>query len=420
MAVSALISKILGLLRNNLFLNIFPEEKDIIFAAFRIPDFFYYLFVGATISIIFIPRAQNLNKEDLKKFFSSFFWSVFVLFGGIMLLGIIFSSFLVKIFAGGFDIALQKKAIQLSWFLFCSVFILSLSSVFAAFLQKKHKFLSLALAPIFYTGGICVGLFFLQNSFGLFTVGLSAVFGACLHLIINTISFFLHHGQIGFFWKKPKKLWSNFAGDFWRRVSNNAMFQINQSADVLIASFLIAGSVTAFSLGSELGHILMSIVGLSVANAAFPKFANKNNCKKSQNKILKKSVFWILFFTLPAAIFGGIFSEKIIQFLYPTLDGKNLFMTVSVFFWTVISLPMGCLCPVFSRIFLANNDTKTPLKITTFTLGFSTILAAILSLKIFSAEKAILGLALGNFCANTLNALFFFFVLKYKFFGNKK
>ena len=203
LGISAILSKLVSFFRDRLLLDIFPTEKvDIVFAAFRIPDFFYYLFVGATISVIFLPRVIDLKEKEKLEYFSSFLWGVLFFFGGLSLLGIFSVEFLVQLFAKGFDKHLQGEIATLSQLLFGSVFLLSLSGVFAAFLQAKQKFISIALAPLFYMSGICIGLFLFRDSFGLLIIGYSAIFGGFLHLFANMLYFFLNKGKIGFFWKK--------------------------------------------------------------------------------------------------------------------------------------------------------------------------------------------------------------------------
>lgn len=414
LGISAVFSKLIGFLRDRLLLSTFPTEKvDIVFAAFRIPDFFFYLFVGATISVIFLPKAIELKEKEKIEYFSSFLWGVLIWFGGLCFLGFFTIDFWVTIFAKGFSPELQIEIASISQFLFGSVFLLSLSGVFAAYLQAKQKFLSIALAPLFYMGGICLGLYFFKDSFGLSIIGYSALFGASLHLFANLLHFIISHGKIGFFWKKPILAWQNFQGDFWRRVLNNSAFQINQSIDIFIASFLLTGAVTAFSIGTNLGHFLLSIVGFSIANSAFPKLTKNKNNHVAQKKILKNAFRWILFFTVPTTLFCLFFSETILQLAF-NLSGKTLEMTHTVFFWTVLSLPAACMIPILSRVFLANDDTQTPLWISSFSLFIATSLAAILSLKILPPEKAILGLALGNFTANFLKTILFLFLLNLK------
>jgi putative peptidoglycan lipid II flippase len=338
-----------------------------------------------------------------------------VLFGGLCGLGIFFTEPLTNFFAGGFAPEIRSEMIPLARCLFGSVFLLSLSSVFSAFQQSFHRFISIALAPVLYTGMICGGLFLWRDNWGLLTVGLAAVSGAGLHVLCNVIGFFSHRRKILWSWKKPVKAWQGFKKDFLYRVLNNSAFQINQTADIFIASFLFAGSVTAFSLGSNLGFVLLSIVGFSVAQSAFPKLSQAKHNYTEQKKIVKNALYWVMIFTVPVAVIGMIFSREILSLLFQ-LEGSVLEMSATVFFWTIAALPATCIIPTLSRVFLANDDVLTPMKVSSFSLFVATGTAALLSLVILSPEKAILGLALGNMIASGLSAILFILLLEKRYF----
>ncbi len=416
LGMSALLSKFIGLWRDRLVLDIFSvETTDLVFMAFRVPDFFYYLLVGATVSVVFLPRYVELNKKEKDQYLSSFFWGIFFFFGGLSLCGILMAESLVKVFATGLPAHLQSQVAGLSQYLFGSVFLLSLSSVFAAALQAKEKFIALSLGPLFYTFSIAGGLYIFRDAFGIFVIGYAAILGALAHLTVNMVAYFHEHGHLNFHWKRPERSWKNWHVDFSRRVLNNVAFQLNQTADLWIASFLIMGAVTSFSLGTNLGHFLLTIVGLSVANSVFPSLAKFRNNPKKERVIIAEAARWILFLSIPVAVIFAFGAETILQLVY-NLDGERLAMTKIVFLWTVITLPFACLIPLFSRVFLANDDTKTPLYVNITSLSLATLFAAFMSLVVLPPDKAILGLALGNFFANVLSVGLFSLALWHKYF----
>ena len=415
LGVSALGSKLLGLWRDRLVVSSFsPESADLVYAAFRIPDFFFYLLVGATVSVIFLPRLVGLSQQEKMEYMSSFLWGVLIFFGGLSVLGFLGAPYLVSYFASGFDPELQQRVASLAQLLFGSVFVLSLSSVFAASLQAQQRFLAIALAPLFYMLAIALSLFTFKDAYGVNIVGYGALLGAFTHLVITAGTYFLSGQKLVFVWQKPAAAWRNFWPDFGRRVFNNAGFQINQTVDILIASFLVLGTVTSFTLGTNLGHFLLSIVGLSVANSAFPKLSNAKHNYAAQREILKHAFKWILIICIPVSIICAVFSTTLLQILF-SLEGERLVMTQTVFFWTVISLPLACTLPVLARIFLANDDTVSPLYATFTSLFVATSVAAYLSLVYLPADQAILGLALGNFIANTLGFILFMGLIYLKY-----
>lgn len=407
LAASALLSKVISFVRDRLILDIFePTAADLIFAAFRVPDFFFYMLVGATISVIFIPRLVELDEDDQRAYFASFLWGVLLCFGAICALGVVFTPTIISLIFPGFSPELQTSVSGLARYLFGSVFLLSLSSVFAAQLQAREKFFTIAFAPLIYVLTIVGALFIYRDTFGILIVGYGAIAGAMLHLLLTGSVTLLFGQPIGWHWQKPITAWKNFWPDFGRRVFNNAAFQINQTIDLLIASFLLVGSITAFTLGTNLGHFLLSILGMAVANVAFPKLAKAKRNNVAQYKILRQSSGHILFFAIPFSLICAFLAAPILQLLFG-LEGDRLAMTTQVFWWTVISLPFACLIPLFARFFLANDDTYTPLWINLGSLTVATSLAAVLSLKVLPPDQAILGLALGNFTANTLSCALF-------------
>jgi len=412
LAGSALLSKILSFGRDRLILDTFDTQAaDLVFAAFRVPDFFFYLLVGATLSVIFIPRLVELEEDEQRAYFSSFLWGVLVCFGAICALGVLVAPQLIQLIFPGFETALQVQITELARYLFGSVFLLSLSSVFAASLQAEEKFFTIALAPLIYVSSIVGALYLFRDQFGILIVGYGAIAGALLHLMLTASVSFFQGKRIKRVWLKPVAAWRNFWPDFGRRVFNNAAFQINQTVDLWIASFLVLGSVTSFTLGTALGHFLLSVLGMAVANVAFPRLAKVKNQRPEQLKIIKQSTGHILLLAIPFSLLCAVLAEPILQLLFG-LEGSRLAMTRTVLWWTVISLPFACLIPLFSRYFLANDDTVTPMWINVISLTIATVLAAILSLKVFSGEGAILGLALGNFTANILSATLFFLAIK--------
>lgn len=424
LAVSAFVSKLCGLWRDRLLVQFFAESQqlDLVFAAFRIPDFFFFLLISGTVATLFLPRYADLKSTtEQQQFFQSFLGLFITFFGVTCVAGILGSPLLAQLFSPGLDPVAQSHIASLSRYLFGSVFLLCVSSVFSARLQAENKFWSIALAPIVYMLGLCLGLLVWHDSFGLIAVGYGAMAGAGLHLAVNGLAvqklkiknvtlknkpnppFSVFHFPFSRLKLTPQAAWKNFRSDFFARVINGSAIQINQTIDIVIASFLLPGSIAAFSLGTTLGHFLLSIIGFSVANVLFPALSQHKHQWKAQSKLLKKGTGLILGITIPASLLAWGLSEWLLE-TFLTLSGEKLRLTNQVFTWTVASLPAACLVPLLSRYFLANDDTHTSLRSTVLALATATSTAAILSLWVFSPDRAIVGLAIGNFIANYLNA----------------
>jgi len=401
------ISKLLGFWRDRLITDIFPAAKtDVIFLALKIPDFFYYVFVGATLSTIFIPRYCRIKEKiSQENFLSSFWWMNFFVFAIIVLFGVLTLPWTAKWLTYGLDESLQQSVLSLSYWCFASTFVLALGGFFAAFLQAKQKFRLLALLPIIYMGSVVFGIFN-WGDIGLWIVGASLLGGGLLYFLIGFAFFLYFRGKITWQWLSPPKEWKGFIGDWTRRILNNIGFQLNEVIDLWIAGLLVLGSVTAFSLGNLLGGFLLSIVGVPLSNVAFSKFSREKSYTATL-PVFYKTVGSILLITLPFAVLGFIFSAEIITLLFSSLSNENTYRAGLVLRWTIFSLPISCLIVVFSRIFLSQGDTVLPLKINIMSLFFGSSLAFYLGFYYFPPEIGELGIAIGTSFVNYFSLLLF-------------
>lgn len=419
LAVSAVVSKALGLLRDRLMIDIWGlgQETDIISASFRIPDFFFALLIGGTVASVFLPRMADITKREQNIFFSSFLWIVVLIFGVFCGLGALFAPELSDLFARGFDDGLRGQLIPLVRILFVSVFLLSLSSVFGAFVQYKEKFMSIAIAPILYTGSIVLSLYWFTDVYGLMAVGYGAVVGALAHWLMNLIAFGYWGGCISLVWKKPLGIWKGFWADCGRRVMNASVFQINLTMDIVMASFLPLGAVTSTALGSNLGHVLLSVLGVPAGRSVFPQLTKHKHNYEKQKALIMRALWWIWRLTIPASIIGAVAGMWLLGFFF-ALDGDGLRNTFLVFLPTVLTLPLVCSIPILARLFLANDDTKTPLMINTISLLGAICVAATFTFVILPPAYAILGLGLGNAFSNIFSAVAYGVLARKKYFAN--
>ena len=68
LGVSALISRLLGLVRDRLLAGTFGagQDLDVYFAAFRIPDFVYAILILGGVSAVFLPVfAEHLRRKKM-------------------------------------------------------------------------------------------------------------------------------------------------------------------------------------------------------------------------------------------------------------------------------------------------------------------------------------------------------------------
>lgn len=401
---SAVFSKFLGLWRDRLLLDQYPQGEiiDAIFTAFRLPDFFFFLFIGGTMSTVLVPRLKKLSEKDQASLLQGMLVRTGIGFGALCALGALLSPWLIGIIGKGLEPDLYPMMIELARWLFVSVFFLSLTSVFTSYLQTHEQFRFLALGPIVYTLSLCLSILWFGQK-GVQVVGMGAVIGSSFYFLG---ALFLCRKKLTpwAFGAIPPQSQKNLRQDFIFRVLNNSAFQINQTIDVFLAGFLVAGSVGAFSMGTALGSILLTILGIPLANTFFPRLSQQKNWQ-DRWQVLKRPLFLIWGLCLPVSFVGIFWASPLLQMVYG-LSGKTLLLAQPVFMWTIASLPMMCSIPLLSRMFYGAGDNKNPLLISTVALTVATIFAVWATFSWLNQES-ILGLAMANFLASTLSFVFF-------------
>lgn len=369
LAISALISRILGLVRDGLLSNTFGAgpELDSYFAAFRIPDLVYSILIAGGIAVAFLPLFTEYFSKDEKEAwkFTSNILNIFLLFLVLLsMLLFIFAPSLVKLIAPGFSPQQIDKTVLLTRLMFLSPIFFGLSSVFSGVLQYFHRFLIYGLAPILYNLGIILGILFLAPHFGVAGVALGVIFGAFLYFVIqipSSINCGFRYRPI-FNFKDPgiKKVFVLMLP----RIFGMAGYQINLIVITAIASTLAAGSLAIFNFANNLQNLPIGIVGFSFAIASFPTLARTwaNGQKEEFFKRFSSAFRQTLYFIIPVSILIFILRNQIVGIIlrhgqFSPFDAQLTAASLGLFSFGIIALS---LIPLLFRAFFSFQDTKTP------------------------------------------------------------
>ena len=387
LAFFGFLSRILGLFRDNLLANLLEKQQaDIYFAAFRIPDFVYGIFITGGIVAAFLPVFANFYKKDKKEaqiltnnVLSAFL--IILLFVCSVL--IILTPSLVNLIVPGFGIEQKKLVCVLTRIMFLSPVVLGLSSIFGSLLQYFNLFVALSLAPIFYNLGIIFGILVLLPIFGMVGLAYGVIVGAILHFLIQIFpilklgfrpSFFLnlHHPGL-------RKIFSLMLP----RTIGIACSHINLIVITSIASTLGVGSIRIFNFANNLQGVVIGLFGVSFSTAVFPVLSrlwaqgNKKEFLSNLYSVFSQILFWVI----PCSVLAFVLRNQIVRVVLGTsVIGKGFFdwwdtkLTAGALGIFSLSLFASCLVLLISRAFFALCDTKTPVKIAVFSMIFNIIL----------------------------------------------
>lgn len=377
--LSALLSRILGILRNSLLAGYFgaTRELDIYFASFRLPDLLYTIFFGGGISLVFLPIFAEYFQKDKRKAWeisNSLFNILFLILLVCALLIFIFAPSLAKIIAPGFTSQEQVELAKLIKILVLSPILFGASSLLSSLLQYFKRFLIYSLAPILYNLGIIFGILVLSPKFGIKGVVFGVIIGAFIYFVLHLIGAIL----CGWRWVpkiyKEVQVFKKFLFLLLPRTFSAGIQQINLIFITSFASIFSKGSIAIFNFANDLQMIPIGLVSIPFSVAAFPEFSKLNSQNKEEEFQYK---FWItftkiLFFVIPLALFIFLLRAQIVRLILGTL-GKR-------FDWTATRLTAASLgifspgiifasfVPLISRAFFAFKNTKTPAILSFFTV----------------------------------------------------
>jgi len=388
LVATALIGQVLGFLRTKLinanFSGAGANDAGVYFAAFNIPDLFFYVIAAGALGVTVIPYlSDRLHKGDRKGM-----WdlsnSIMNLLGLMSLIvGVIifiFAEPLIKhVVAPGLTPAQLDNAATLMRFLALNPFLFTISGILSSAQQTMGRFFFFASAPLFYNMSIIVSIYVFEGtSLGIVGLGVGAFIGAILQLAVVCI------GLIGtkFHWK-PMIAWEN--SDFRTmlkqvppRSLDQGMDQVQSLVDTNFAS-RIAGAtgISVYNNAYILHTAPILLIGTAISTAAFPRLNQRltqgrpDLFRKDFLGVLR-TIIWLMLPVVVVCYFGrGYLARMIFSKDAPEIALIFGFLTVAILFRTLYT--------IISRWFYAQKDTMTPLIVSIVVIMLNVFLAYTLS-----------------------------------------
>lgn len=434
LGASSLASRIVGLIRERVFTTTFGagDTFDAFVAAFRVPDLIFNLIVIGALSAAFIPLfteklvnngsptspkgLRGVNAQDAFKFANSILNMMVVAVGLLMIIFVLLADEIVPLITPGFSGEKLELTIMLSRVMALQPILLAVSFVFSGVLNSFKRFVAYALAPVLYNVGIIFGVLVLVPKFGVAGIGWGVVLGAALHMLVQLPSVV----KAGWRWQPLFNWQSGEIKTLWRmmipRVFGLAAQQVNLLVVTIIGSSLLAGSISAFHLANNVAALPIGIFGLAFAQAAFPTLAEQM-ARKQKGEFagtLTRTFRYILFFVIPVSVWFFLLRAQIIRVLFGdgAFDWEDTILTFETFGWLIVSIFAQATVPLLARAFYVQQDTKTPVVISTLSIVVNIILAVWLA-----PTLGVQGLALAFSAAAILNLVLLLGTLHWQLHG---
>jgi len=383
---SALLGQVLGFLRTKLVNGNFPltgpGSTDSYFAAFNIPDFFFFTLAAGALGVAFMPvLADRLHKGDKRGM-----WEISTSLLNLLVMVMFVVGILIFVFAEPLvhyiispNLTPQQmhNTVTIMRFLAFNPLLFTISGVLTATQQTLGRFFFYALAPIFYNASIIASIFIFKHNIGIIGIGIGALCGAVLQLAVVCTGLF----GTNFHWS-PKILWRS--SDFKTvlrqlppRSLDQGIDQIESIVETHFARRLGTGNISYYANAYVLATAPTFLIGTAISTAAFPQMNNR--LSQGRPDLFRKEFLQVvramIWVAMPVTVIC-FFTRGYLARIIFTNASNNIatifgFLTVFIFF--------AVLYTIISRWFYSHKDTITPLCVSVFIIIINITLVTFLA-----------------------------------------
>jgi putative peptidoglycan lipid II flippase len=429
-SIITVISRTLGYLRDQritLLLGTTPTA-DAFVIAYRIPSLLRRLVGEGSMTASFIPVFTNyLTNEpraDVWQFANRLFWTLAAALAGITVLGMVFSSQVIRLFTlfssgqSQFD-----QSIHLNRIMFPYIFFIGLAALAMAILNCFHIFGTPAATPILLNLAIIscsIGAVWRHFSSPAVSLAVGVLIGGTLQFLMQVPQLVRKgmHFDFGFAFRHESV--RSVAGLIAPGFFGIGVSQINFFVDTMFATSarMPAGSATALYIAERVMELVLGGYAIAVATAILPMMAHQAAAGDydAMKTTLAFALRIVFFITIPAAVGLIVLREPIIRVLFEhgqfVAESTNL--TSRVLLYYAIGLPAFAAIKLIVPAFYSTHDTHLPVRVAMYTFGLNIVLN-LLALRWFYPIFRNGGPAVATVIAAYFNFLALFVIFRVRF-----
>ncbi len=347
---------------------------DAFFVALKLPNFFRRVTAEGAFSIVFVPMYSKTREietqETADQFASNAFMVMLSVLSVFTVIALILMPFIISAIAPGFvgDPVRADLAVELSRITFPYLLLISLTALLGGVLNALDRFAPFAFAPVLFNLSLIVSLLLSAHfetaghamSYGLLAAGVFQFLFLWICAKRARIQIKMARPKINADIKKVFRLMGP-------AVIGAGVVHINLFADIILASFLVEGSISYLYYADRLNQLPLGIVGIAVGTALLPMLSRAmiKEDKSHARNLFNRSLEYCLLLALPAAVALAVMPLTLITVLFErgAFDAADSLMTSKVLMAYAIGLPAYIAIKVFSTAHWAREDTTTPVRI---------------------------------------------------------
>ena len=421
---ATLVGQLLGFLRTQIINANFnlpgSIQTDAYFAAFKIPDFFFYTIAAGALGVAFMPfLADKLAAGDRRSVWqltSGLLNLMGIIMSVIALVILVFTEPLIRLVVGNnLDAQQMQDAGLIMRIVALNPLLFTISGILTSVQQTFGRFFFYAMAPILYNGCIIASVYVFKDSLGVVGLGYGAVAGALLQLL------FVLLGLVGMRFRYIPTF--NFRSPDFRRMLKNlpprsldqGIDSINSIVETNRASTLGRGYITFYENAYMLHLVPIMLIGTAISTAAFPRLNQRlaqgrpDLFRRDFLKVLRAMIWLILPIGVLAFFARSYFARLIFKNIAPEIAIIFGFLVGAIIFRTLYA--------IISRYFYSHKDTRTPLYVSIFAISLNIFLAFTLVQAYGGAQnpqEAIVGLALAQSIVAAVEVLILMIIMVWR------
>ncbi len=363
LAFFSILSVLLGIVRDRLlavYVGVGPS-LDVYNAAFRIPDLLYGIFLAFITAGTVVPFLTKENKngeiiESEKRF------SALLLFFGFSMTSLSVIVFFTlplyaKLIVPGFTTEQLKEFIFATRILMFQPLFLGISSLVACFAQLKNEFVYYGVAPLGYSLSIILSIVFLYKDMGVIGLVIGVVVGACVSLLIQSMSLHKHTFSIKKMHFNGKYIYE-MLGFALPRSMTNFVSQMRVVFLTAFATTLGVGVLSSFLFAQRITEAVAQIISQSLTTASLPTLSREHEEGRiKEHETMVYHYTKLLFISATCiSIIVYFFRIPVVSVLYGNNPSNHLIATLLIGF--LVAMPFSMASSYLAVGFYSMKDTK--------------------------------------------------------------
>jgi len=410
-----LVARLLGFLREMVCANAFGASRgmDLFVIAMTVPSFFRRVLGEDVVERAFMPPFKSLltrgKHAEAWRLLATCLNVMTILSLVVLACLYLLAPLLVRAIAPGLEAELIPQAVRMTWIVLPFMLFIGLAAFAGGVLNIFECNRVYALSPAMLSGAVITSVLLFQDSIGIYCLPAGAVAGAFLQLLVQLPAIYRTLR------KHPEARYRaslDLRSPQTRAVGRESKFILLKSlvdksvevADRVLASWLLAGSISALWFAQRLVQLPLAVFALAISRAFTPYLTEKQAEADHERFVtgIRQGMLLNIYILAPVAAGSIVMGDLLVALVYErgAFNADNTRLTALAFSAYALGLPAIGIQALLSRVFAVLQANRTVFHISVGTATLNIVLNIIL----VKTSLAHAGLALASSISFMVNA----------------